>query len=190
MVTMKLTEKEMKANELFQQQLLEYARKSEGRIKTLAVDHELHNITPEMYKWGWFQADEEYFKAWDPVHVAFEWVTDVRGIGAVFVCSQILHGVKHVSQVRLEDSAKSPVPTTLPHSFIGSSIAPDGTVLLQILNEWEEAPYGVHLRDTFIVPAAMPDEFLEAQKAHIIPEMQGVAKALPDFCKRTGFKAQ
>jgi hypothetical protein len=187
-----ITEEQRKGREAHDRLLLEVVRQSRGETKTFVVDHQLKGITPDMLDWAWDHMDTEYYRLWSPDHIAWEWELhpDEAGrLGAIHIAWEKVAGETVGLRIRWDDPASSPIPITLFHALLMSVLASDDTILMQIIGEWDSAPQGVHLRTTFLLPAAAPDEFLEAHRLHCIEEVQGMGKALPQFCQRTGWQS-
>jgi hypothetical protein len=187
-----ITEEDRKGREAHDQLLLEVVRQSKGETKSFVVDHHLKDVTPDMIDWAWDHMDTEYYRLWSPDHIAWEWELHpeaVGRLGAIHIAWEKVAGETVGLRIRWDDPASSPIPVTLPHALLMSVLAADDTILMQIVGEWGSESQGVHLRTTFLLPAAAPDEFLEAHRLHCIEEVQGMAKALPEFCQRTGWRS-
>ena len=177
-----ITEEQRKEGEAHDQLLLEVVKQSKGETKALVIEHDLQNVTPDMIDWAWDHNDTEYYRLWSPAHIAWAWQLhpeEVGRYGAIHIAWEKIAGETVGYRIRWDDPATSPIPTALPHALVMSVLAKDDTILMQIIGEWESAPRGVHLRTTFLFPAATPEEFLEAHRLHCIEEVQGMAMGLP-----------
>jgi hypothetical protein len=144
---MKLTEEQRRDNDRFYSEHVELLKQSNGKTKIVVTDHELHGVTPEMWEWAWYHADTEFYRLWHPAHIAWEWERDPKNVGrygSIHGASETIGGLTFVFRNRYDDPNKSPIPLTLGHGLLFSVLAPDDTIVMQIVAEWEAAPYGLH----------------------------------------------
>lgn len=160
----------------------------------LVVEHELTGITPEMLDWWWDHMDNETYRLWHPEdHIALEWQVppgQVGHVGAIHMaCEKISDIPAHILRIRWEDPAAAPLHTLYRHVNVGSPLAPgkDDVPMSSVVHEYEEAPFGTRMRSTFVLPASLPQTFLDALRRHNVAEMSRFPAFLPElFKKKTG----
>ena len=153
---------------------------------SLVVDHELHNVTPEMIDWWWDHMDNDSYRLWHPKdHIALEWQIPPMNAGHVgaihMACERISDVAAQILRIRWEEPESAPVSTTYSHVNVGSPLGPgpDDVPMSCVVHEYEDTPFGTKMRSTFILPAFLPEEFINNLREHNITEMGQFPKFLP-----------
>ena len=168
-----------------------YKELLKGETVDLVMEHELRGVTPEMLDWWWDNMDNDTYKLWHPQdHIALEWQVPPSQIGHAgaihMACEKISDIPAHILRIRWEEPSVAPITTIYTHVNVGSPLAPgtDDIALGSIVHEYEETSYGTRMRSTFILPAAVPQHFLDSLRQHNIAEMGRFPEFLPQLYKQ------
>ena len=158
---------------------------------SLVIEHELRGVTPEMLDWWWDNMDNDSYKLWNPKdHIALEWQippSQMGHIGAIHMACESISDILLKFYVSAgEDPSAALITPIYHHVNVGSSLAPgiDDTALGSLVHEYEETSYGTRMRSTFILPAIVPQFFLDFLKQHNSAEMGRFPEFLPQLYKQ------
>ncbi len=160
-----------------------YQKMEDGRWEVI-VNHELHDVTPEMIDWWWdHMGPTERYKLWHPTdHVSFEWLVfpATNGhVGALQRLKEFLNGIPATPatiEVRWEDTreANAEYDHVLLATFRGEAQG-------DLMHEYQAAPFGTRMRSHFHLAPQTPDEIISALCEHNKQEMQNFTTFLPDL---------
>ncbi len=162
---------------------------------SLVIEHDLRDVTPEMLDWWWDNMDNDTYKLWNPKdHIALEWQippSQKVHVGAIHMaCESISDIPPQILRIRWEDPSSALITPIYRHVNVGSSLAPgtDDTPLGSLVHEYEASSYGSRMRSTFVLPAIVPQFFLDFLKQHNIDEMGRFPEFLPQLYKQKTVK--
>jgi hypothetical protein len=168
-----------------------YKELLKGETVSLVIEHELRGVTPEMLDWWWDNLDNDNYKLWNPQdHIALEWQippSQMGHVGAIHMaCESISDLPPQILRIRWEDPRAAIITPSYSHVNVGSSLAPGtaDTPLGSLVHEYEETRYGTKMRSTFILPAIVPQFFLDFLNKHNIAEMGRFPEFLPQLYKQ------
>lgn len=168
-----------------------YKELLKGKTVALVMEHELRGVTPEMLDWWWDNMDNKTYKLWNPQdHIALEWQippSHVGHVGAIHMaCESISDIPASILRIRWEDRSAAPITTIYSHVNVGSALAPgvDDIPSGGAVHEYEEISYGTRMRSTFLLPAIVPQFFLDSLRKHNIAEMGQFPAFLPQLYKQ------
>lgn len=170
-----------------------YKELLKNETKALVIEHELHDVTPEMIDWWWDNMDNDTYQLWHPEdHLALEWQIPpdkVGHAGAIHMaCEKISDVSAQILRIRWEEPESAPISTIYSHVNVGSPLGPgpDDIPMGCVVHEYEEASYGTKMRSTFTLPAFLPEEFVSSLREHNTIEMGQFPKFLPQLYKKKG----
>jgi len=171
-----------------------YEELLKGKTAFLVMEHELHGVTPEMIDWWWDNMDNDSYILWQPEdHVALEWQippAKAGHAGAIHMaCEKISEIPAHILRIRWEEPSAAPIKTICRHVNVGSALGPgpEDIPMSSLVHEYEATPYGTVIRSTFILPAILPQTFLDALNRHNVAEMNRFPVFLPElYRQKTG----
>jgi hypothetical protein len=169
---------------------LVYKELLKGKTVSLVMEHELRKVAPEMIDWWWDNIDNYSYKLWHPQdHIALEWQilpVKVGHVGAIHIaCESISDVPPHILRIRWEAPESAPISLTYKHVNVGSALGPgpEDTPMSCLVHEYEAASYGTRMRSTFVLPAILPQSFLNNLRKHNLAEMGRLPAFLPQLYK-------
>jgi hypothetical protein len=167
-----------------------YKELLKGQTIALVMDHDLPNVAPEMIDWWWDNINHDSYKLWHPKeHHAFEWQIPpilVGHTGAIHMaCEGIGNIPAHILRIRWEAPEAAPIKTIYRHVNVGSPLSPgpEDIPTACVVHEYEATTKGSRMRSTFILPAIVPQPFLDELRKHNIAEMGQLPVFLPKLFK-------
>jgi len=119
-----------------------YKELLKNETKALVIEHELHDVTPEMIDWWWDNMDNDTYQLWHPEdHLALEWQIPpdkVGHAGAIHMaCEKISDVSAQILRIRWEEPESAPISC-------GQSTRPRSQryTLGCVVHEYEEARNG------------------------------------------------
>ena len=163
-------------------------KESKGKTVDLVVEHEIHGVTPEMVTWWWPNMDKAYV-LWHPQdHISCVWElppSEAGPVGSIQIAEERI-GPFPAAKVRIRSEARSDSPTSTNYTYAacGSVLGPNDTPVIRIAHEYEGTEYGIKMRSTFRLPAAVPKEYIEALRKHNVGEMGEFPNFLPKLYRQ------
>jgi hypothetical protein len=101
-------------------------------------------------------------------------------------CEKLSDIPARILLIRWEEPSAALIATIYSHVNVGSVLAAGANdiPLGSAVHEYEETSYGTRMRSTFILPAVVPQQFLDSLRQHNIAEMGRFPEFLPQLYKQ------